>query len=61
MVDVAEIKIWGELAGAVRWDEEKQLAFQCCKTSPLLFGQCTPFFPFQSRSPDRGNQAANQL
>lgn len=26
MVDVAEVKIWGELAGAVRWDEEKQLA-----------------------------------
>ena len=26
MVDVAEIKIWGELVGAVRWDEEKQLA-----------------------------------
>lgn len=27
MVDVAEIKIWGELAGAVRWDESKQLGF----------------------------------
>lgn len=27
MVDVAEIKIWGELAGAVRWDNEQQLAF----------------------------------
>ena len=26
MVDVAEIKIWGELVGAVRWDNEKQLA-----------------------------------
>lgn len=26
MVDVAEVKIWGELAGAVRWDESKQLA-----------------------------------
>ena len=26
MVDVAEIKIWGELAGAVRWDEQQQLA-----------------------------------
>lgn len=26
MVDVAEVKIWGELAGAVRWDEEKKLA-----------------------------------
>lgn len=26
MVDVAEVKIWGELAGAVRWDEVKQLA-----------------------------------
>ena len=27
MVDVAEVKIWGELAGAVRWDEEQQLGF----------------------------------
>ena len=27
MVDVAEIKIWGELVGAVRWDNEKQLAY----------------------------------
>lgn len=26
MVDVAEIFIWGELAGAVRWDETQQLA-----------------------------------
>jgi serine/threonine-protein kinase HipA len=26
MVDVAEVKIWGELAGAVRWDAESQLA-----------------------------------
>ncbi|MBC8319896.1 MAG: type II toxin-antitoxin system HipA family toxin [Bacteroidetes bacterium] len=26
MVDVAEITIWGELAGAVRWDETMQLA-----------------------------------
>ena len=26
MVDVAEVKIWGELAGAVRWDSEQQLA-----------------------------------
>jgi len=26
MVDVAEIKIWGELAGAVRWNERLQLA-----------------------------------
>lgn len=26
MVDVAEIKIWGELVGAVRWDENRQLA-----------------------------------
>lgn len=26
MVDVAEIKIWGELVGAVRWDVQKQLA-----------------------------------
>ena len=25
VVDVAEIKIWGELAGAVRWDEREQL------------------------------------
>lgn len=27
MVDVAEVKIWGELAGAVRWDEEQQLGY----------------------------------
>jgi serine/threonine-protein kinase HipA len=27
MVDVAEIKIWGELAGAVRWDESEQLGY----------------------------------
>lgn len=27
MVDVAEVKIWGELAGAVRWDVEQQLGF----------------------------------
>jgi serine/threonine-protein kinase HipA len=26
MVDVAEIKIWGKLVGAVRWDENQQLA-----------------------------------
>lgn len=26
MVDVAEVKIWGEVAGAVRWDPEEQLA-----------------------------------
>jgi serine/threonine-protein kinase HipA len=25
MVDVAEVKIWGELAGAVRWDDIKKL------------------------------------
>lgn len=27
MVDVAEIKIWGELIGAVRWDESQQLGY----------------------------------
>ncbi len=27
MVDVAEVRIWGELAGAVRWDEAQQLGF----------------------------------
>jgi serine/threonine-protein kinase HipA len=27
MVDAAEIKIWGELAGAVRWDERQQLGY----------------------------------
>jgi serine/threonine-protein kinase HipA len=27
MVDVAEVKIWGELVGAVRWDEEQQLGY----------------------------------
>jgi serine/threonine-protein kinase HipA len=26
MVDVAEVKIWGELAGAVRWDQNRGLA-----------------------------------
>lgn len=44
MVDVAEVKIWGELVGAVRWDSENQLAsFQYdtkflakrCDLSPL--------------------------
>lgn len=33
MVDVAEVNIWGELVGAVRWDETEQLAsFQYDKT-----------------------------
>src|SRR5690606_7251961 len=27
MVDVAEVKIWGELVGAVRWDQDQQLGF----------------------------------
>lgn len=27
MVDVVEIKIWGELVGAVRWDETQRLAY----------------------------------
>ena len=27
MVDVAEFKIWGELAGAVRWDESQQMGY----------------------------------
>ncbi len=27
MVDVAEVKIWGILAGAVRWDHQQQLAY----------------------------------
>jgi serine/threonine-protein kinase HipA len=27
MVDVAEVKIWGVLAGAVRWDQEQQLGY----------------------------------
>lgn len=27
MVDVAEVKIWGELVGAVRWDEIQQLGY----------------------------------
>ena len=26
MVDVAEVKIWGNLVGAVRWDNDRQLA-----------------------------------
>ena len=27
MVDVAEVKIWNELAGAIRWDESQQLGY----------------------------------
>ena len=27
MVDAAEVKIWGELAGAVRWDPDQQLGY----------------------------------
>lgn len=27
MVDVAEVKIWGELVGAIRWDESQQLGY----------------------------------
>lgn len=27
MVDVAEVKIWGEFAGAVRWDSEQELGY----------------------------------
>lgn len=27
MVDVTEVRIWGELAGAVRWDEQEQLGY----------------------------------
>lgn len=27
MVDAAEIKLWGELVGAVRWDQDQQLGF----------------------------------
>ena len=27
MVDVAEVKIWGKLAGAIRWDEAQQLGY----------------------------------
>lgn len=27
MVDVAEVKIWGELVGAVRWDNDRQLGY----------------------------------
>jgi serine/threonine-protein kinase HipA len=26
MVDFAEVKIWGELVGTVRWDSDKRLA-----------------------------------
>jgi len=25
MVDLAEVRIWGELAGAIRWDKSRQL------------------------------------
>src|SRR5690606_19182405 len=27
MVDVAEVKIWGKLAGAIRWDDAQQLGY----------------------------------
>ncbi|MDD7886299.1 type II toxin-antitoxin system HipA family toxin [Flavivirga sp. 57AJ16] len=27
MVDVSEVKIWGELVGAVRWDQDQQLGY----------------------------------
>lgn len=27
MVDVAEVRIWNELLGAVRWDESQQLGY----------------------------------
>ena len=27
MVDVAEVKIWGEFAGAIRWDEAQQMGY----------------------------------
>lgn len=27
MVDVALVKIWGELVGAIRWDEQQQLGY----------------------------------
>ncbi|MEA1872932.1 MAG: type II toxin-antitoxin system HipA family toxin [Bacteroidota bacterium] len=27
MVDVADVKVWGDLLGAVRWDDRQQLAF----------------------------------
>jgi serine/threonine-protein kinase HipA len=27
MVDIAEVKIWGEMVGAVRWDNEQQLGY----------------------------------
>ncbi|MCB9231675.1 MAG: type II toxin-antitoxin system HipA family toxin [Bacteroidia bacterium] len=27
MVDVAEVKVWGELAGAIRWDESQQMGY----------------------------------
>ena len=27
MVDVAEVKIWGEMVGAIRWDESQQLGY----------------------------------
>lgn len=35
MVDVAEVKIWGELVGAVRWDNEQQLGY--FEYSPKFF------------------------
>lgn len=38
MVDVAEVKIWGELAGAVRWDEEQQLGYFQYEPKFLLKG-----------------------
>ncbi len=27
MVDVTEVEIWGELVGAIRWDQSQQLGY----------------------------------
>ncbi len=43
MVDVAEVKIWGQLVGAVRWENDKQLAsFQYSKAFLSLNTELSP-------------------
>jgi serine/threonine-protein kinase HipA len=50
MVDVAEVKIWGKLVGAIRWDETQQLAsFQYDKKFLLLNHDLSPIkMPIQN-------------
>lgn len=61
MVDFAEVKIWGELVGAVRWDSDKGSAFLNSGAAflinnpgniykmdyaSLIFTSLIPFYPF---------------